>query len=103
MKMQNIDPSSGQLSAFPILFAGGMAGVFNWVVAIPIDTVKNRYQGAPEGTYKGVFDVYKRLINEEGTASLFKGLKPAVLRAFPANAACFLGMEIGRKAFAFLD
>jgi hypothetical protein len=26
------------------LFAGGMAGVFNWMVAIPPDVLKSRYQ-----------------------------------------------------------
>jgi solute carrier family 25 carnitine/acylcarnitine transporter 20/29 len=25
------------------LFAGGMAGVFNWMVAIPPDVLKSRY------------------------------------------------------------
>ena len=28
----------------------------------------------------------------------YKGLGPAIVRAFPANAACFLGMEVSRKA-----
>jgi len=36
----------------------------------------------------------------EGPSALFKGLAPAMLRAFPANAACFLGVEFARK---FLD
>jgi len=27
-----------------VLFAGGMAGVFNWLTCIPQDTVKSRYQ-----------------------------------------------------------
>ena len=26
------------------LFAGGMAGIFNWMVAIPPDVLKSRYQ-----------------------------------------------------------
>ena len=33
----------------------------------------------------------------EGPASLFKGLTPVMLRAFPANAACFLGFEVTMK------
>lgn len=27
-----------------ILFAGGMAGIFNWAVAIPPDVLKSRFQ-----------------------------------------------------------
>jgi solute carrier family 25 carnitine/acylcarnitine transporter 20/29 len=33
-------------------------------------------------------------------AGLFKGAGPVLLRAFPANAACFMGMEVSK---AFLD
>jgi len=31
------------------LFAGGMAGIFNWLGCIPIDTLKTKLQTAPEG------------------------------------------------------
>ena len=33
----------------------------------------------------------------EGPGSLFKGLTPVILTAFPANAACFLGFEVAMK------
>jgi solute carrier family 25 carnitine/acylcarnitine transporter 20/29 len=32
-----------------------------------------------------------QIIRKEGPSALFKGLGPALLRAFPANAAGFLG------------
>ena len=50
------------LSVGSTLFAGGMAGIFNWLVAIPMDVVKNRLQAAPEGKYKGAVDVLKTLL-----------------------------------------
>lgn len=84
-----------------ILFVGGMAGVMNWLVAVPPDVLKSRYQTAPEGTYPGgIRQIAGELIAKEGLASLYKGITPAMARAFPANAACFLGMETSRK---FLD
>ncbi|KAL3934612.1 MAG: hypothetical protein SGARI_003315 [Bacillariaceae sp.] len=83
--------------------AGGFAGMACWGVSIAPDVLKSRYQTAPEGKYNGVFDVYKTLVKTEGYGALFTGFRPAMIRAFPANAACFLGMELGRKAFAFLD
>lgn len=103
MKLQNIDPQSGALSPFAVLCAGGFAGMACWTVAIPADVLKSRFQTAPAGTYSGILDVYRHLMKEEGPSALFKGIRPALVRAFPANAACFFGMEVSKEAFAFMD
>lgn len=79
------------------LLAGGCAGVGNWIVAIPFDTVKSRWQTAPAGKYRSVLDVLQTLLREEGPSALFRGLSPALLRAFPANATCLLGVETVRS------
>jgi solute carrier family 25 carnitine/acylcarnitine transporter 20/29 len=100
-KLQGKQPS--ELSPLAVLFAGGCAGIANWVIAVPPDVVKSRYQTAPEGTYKGLGDVAKTLLKEEGPGAFFKGLGPAMIRAFPANAACFLGMEFSKSLLAFMD
>ncbi|XP_066452905.1 mitochondrial carnitine/acylcarnitine carrier protein [Eleutherodactylus coqui] len=90
--------SVSELSVPRILFAGGMAGIFNWAVAIPPDVLKSRFQTAPAGKYPNGFrDVLRELIREEGIGSLYKGFTPVMLRAFPANAACFLGFEVAMK------
>jgi solute carrier family 25 (mitochondrial carnitine/acylcarnitine transporter), member 20/29 len=75
------------------LLAGGMAGVANWIVAIPMDVIKSRWQTAPTTRYRNYQHVLQDLLAREGPAALFKGLGPALLRAFPANAACLLGVE----------
>lgn len=82
-----------RLSIGSTIFAGGMAGIFNWIVAIPPDVLKSRLQTAPEGKYKGIVDVFKHLIKTEGIRAMYKGCTPVMLRAFPANACCFLGYE----------
>ena len=92
-----------QLNPLTVLFAGGCGGVANWCVSIPPDVVKSRFQTAPEGTYSGLADVASTLIKEEGPSAFFKGIGPAMIRAFPANAACFLGMEVSRSMLAFMD
>lgn len=92
-----------QLSPLAILTAGGMAGMACWTVSIPADVVKSRYQAAPEGMYKNMGDVLVKLIRAEGIGGLFTGIRPALIRAFPANAACFFGMEVARKLLAFMD
>ncbi|OXB66229.1 hypothetical protein ASZ78_000654 [Callipepla squamata] len=79
--------SVSDLSVPRILFAGGLAGIFNWVVAIPPDVLKSRFQTAPPGKYPNGFrDVLRELIREEGVASLYKGFTAVMIRAFPANA-----------------
>jgi len=83
-----------QLSMGKTLFAGGMAGIFNWMVAIPPDVLKSRLQTAPEGQYNGVRDVFRHLMKEEGIRAMYKGCVPVMLRAFPANACCFMGYEV---------
>ena len=40
----NINFVRTQLSIWSTLFAGGMAGICNWLVAIPMDVVKSRLQ-----------------------------------------------------------
>ncbi|KAF8565687.1 hypothetical protein P879_04410 [Paragonimus westermani] len=94
--------SADQLSVGKTLFAGGVAGIFNWLVAIPPDVLKSRYQSAPEGRYpKGIRSVFTEMIAKEGFFALYKGVTPVLLRAFPANAACFLGYEVALKFLNF--
>lgn len=83
------------------LFAGGMAGIANWLPAIPIDTLKSRLQTAPNGKYSGIRDVAREIFAKEGFAqgirTLYRGTGAVVIRAFPANAATFLGYETTKK------
>jgi solute carrier family 25 carnitine/acylcarnitine transporter 20/29 len=104
MEFQGMDPSTGSsLSPMAVLTAGGLAGMATWSTIIPLDTLKSRYQTAPPGKYSSLWDVYRQLMKEEGLGALYRGVRPAVIRAFPANAACFFGMEVARQALAFMD
>jgi len=103
VSLQGIDDPS-RLSPLAVMTAGGFAGIMCWVTAIAPDTLKSRYQTAPDGKYPGgMIDVYRTLVKEEGHSALFTGIRPALIRAFPANAACFLGMEVAKKLLAYLD
>jgi solute carrier family 25 carnitine/acylcarnitine transporter 20/29 len=100
----NINPTSSseqELSLVAIIIAGGLAGMAYWSIGIPIiaDVLKSRYQTAPLGTYTGYKHVYQTLIAEKpaGYTGLFKGYKPAIVRAIPASMARSLGMELTRK------
>ena len=74
------------MSPLKTVCAGGMAGIANWIVALPIDVAKSRFQTAPEGKYKSLIDVYVELIKADGIKAFYKGFTPVILRAFPANA-----------------
>jgi solute carrier family 25 carnitine/acylcarnitine transporter 20/29 len=81
-------------TALSIVMAGGMAGVCNWTVAIPMDVVKSRFQC---GNYASYTHVVTTLLQTEGPRAFFRGLAPALIRAFPSNAACLLGVETVRS------
>ncbi|KAF8213201.1 carnitine/acyl carnitine carrier [Mycena galopus ATCC 62051] len=89
--------SPSQLNLGAIIVAGGMAGVAMWAVAIPPDVLKSRLQSAPTGTYSGMMDCARKTIAQDGVKALWKGFGPAMSRAFPANAATFLGVEASRN------
>ena len=90
-----LTPEGATLSPLAVVMAGGFAGMCNWAVAIPFDVVKTRIQTA-EGAEaaKDIVQHTREMMAKEGLGSLYKGAAPAMLRAFPANAACFLGMEL---------
>lgn len=92
-----------ELSPWRTLFAGGMAGILNWIVAIPSDVLKSRQQTAPPGKYSGFLDVVKQTVASEGLSGFYKGAAPIMLRAFPANAACFLGYECMMKLLNYIS
>jgi len=91
------DPSKLNLGA--VVLAGGLAGVAMWSVAIPPDVIKSRLQSAPHGTYTGFIDCVQKTVAKDGVKALWKGFGPAMARAFPANAATFLGVEASKKLF----
>jgi len=89
--------SSSDLNIGQVIVAGGTAGVAMWAIAIPPDVLKSRLQSAPTGTYSGIMDCARKTIAVDGVKALWKGFGPAMARAFPANAATFLGVEASRK------
>lgn len=63
----------------------------------PINIVNFKFR------FPGIRSVFKEILREEGPKALFKGFTPVMLRAFPANAACFLGFELALNFFKFME
>ena len=101
--MSDPGESRDEAGTIPVAVAGGLAGMAFWTVVLPFDVLKTRYQTAPEGTYpRGVRDVFRCLIREEGPKALYRGFVPTLFRAAPASAALFLGYETSMKLMNLL-
>ncbi|CAH1154335.1 unnamed protein product [Phaedon cochleariae] len=81
----------GPISTGRMLFAGGFAGVVSWTVTYPVDAIKSRIQvdGITSTKYAGAYDCLKKTVKSSGLTSLFRGLTPTLVRAFPVNAVTF--------------
>ena len=88
---------------FPVvnnLLYGGLAGISMWLIVTPFDVVKSRIQTAPESvSSKETLKIIRQDVGKNGIKILYRGLSACIMRAFPANAACFLGYEKARVAF----
>jgi solute carrier family 25 ornithine transporter 2/15 len=86
--------------------SGGFAGMTAWTIVFPFDVVKSRMQvalppkaqaqaaaAAVSSASKGVVPILRAILAEGGLPLLYRGWSAAVLRAFPANAALFWGVE----------
>merc|ERR1711976_111470 len=81
------------------MFYGGLTGWAYWCVVMPIDTIKSKVQVSENPTKTTLVDI-KNEVRQGGIKVLYRGFGPALGRAFPAHAACFLGYEQTKK---FLD
>ena len=61
-----------------------------------IQNVQASYETKVLGSY---IPELVRIARERGILGLYNGLGPVLVRAFPANAALFLGVELGKRAF----
>ncbi|GER48351.1 mitochondrial substrate carrier family protein [Striga asiatica] len=82
---------NGQESFATMLFAGGLAGVTSWISCYPFDVLKTRIQA--QSKYCGVFDSFKRCVEQDGYCVLWRGIWMTLSRAFIVNGAVFMAYE----------
>lgn len=69
-------------TALQTLAASMSSGIVCQTSVYPIDLIRTRMMTSP-GTYEGIADCFKRTVQEEGAAALYKGLLPANMFAVP--------------------
>lgn len=81
--------------------SGGLAGMAAWIVCYPQDVVKTWYQGSANKTSikACIAEIYKK----NGLKGFLRGLTPALLRSFPANAATFVVFEFVQNLLRQVD
>lgn len=93
---QKISVNPNKPTAVEALIAGGCGGLGMWLLAMPMDTVKTRVQ-ATRGGDTGFRSVAMTVLKESGVRGFYRGFIPVMLRAFPANAACFAAKEMAQQ------
>ncbi len=94
LKSSNIDEAD-KLNSIGIFLAGGLAGSTSWSIIFPMDSVKSRMQTSDMTSPSKInfLSVAKIIYNSQGVTGFYRGWSSAIMRAFPANAALFLGYE----------
>ena len=99
----SVDSSSAAFTkAATAITCGGLAGVITWLTILPFDVVKTLHQCAHPGSGSphdaSPFILLRRVVAERGFGGLYRGAKPLLARAFPANAAQWLAWEYASSA-----
>ncbi len=95
-------PGHKHTAASPLLvgMAGGCAGVANWLVIFPVDTIKSRMQTDDlyNPKYRSALHCYRVTVaSDGGHRALWRGLTPCLMRAFLANALAFNVLNLSKQ------
>ncbi|KAM8933851.1 mitochondrial ornithine transporter 1-like [Pelodytes ibericus] len=82
-----------------VTVSGGVGGCCFWLAVYPVDSVKSRIQVLSVASHtEGFILSLLNILRTEGLFTLYSGLLPTVIRAFPSNAALFLAYEMTKRS-----
>ncbi|KAG9005521.1 hypothetical protein FRB90_010353 [Tulasnella sp. 427] len=79
------------------LLAGSIAGAAQVIVGQPLDTIKTRAQIAPQGMFKGNWDILAQTVRKEGVLALYKGMLSPLLGVAGVNSLLFASYAISKR------
>jgi len=101
---ESLKSQAGMQEGLSLHFAAAMvSGLITTIASMPVDIVKTRLQnqkfvdGVPE--YKGIADVFGRIIKNEGVLSLWSGFLPYYFRLGPHTVLTFIFVEQIRNLY----
>eukprot|EP01052_Picozoa_sp_SAG31_P010276 SAG31_NODE_558_length_14153_cov_9.068094_9_plen_255_part_00 len=83
---------------FQQLVAGGLAGIAEFSIGMPMDTIKTRCQTSNAKFWRVAVELWQK----EGFLGYYRGYKWAVLRAFPANGSAMVGISLVNSLFVHI-
>lgn len=88
-----------ELGVFHTGLAGGVSGVVLSLVGFPFDAAKSKIQidWTPLQRAPSMVGVLRQMVRQNGLLSLYHGVLPSVIRAFPGTGALFIAVEHTRK------
>jgi hypothetical protein len=91
--------SDGQVLARYGVLLGGVCGMIQWMVVIPLDCIKTRIQTVPDDMQMkpGWIEAGRRIHSLYGWRGFYAGLPAALGKAFLGNAALFASTEFAAK------
>ncbi len=84
-------------SLLVLLFA--LSSPFFFMLFSFLSFIESSCQTPP--TYAGIRGAARAIYTEAGLRGFWRGFAPCILRAFPANAACFVAFEIAMRLLPF--
>jgi solute carrier family 25 carnitine/acylcarnitine transporter 20/29 len=100
---QILPQDSATVTTASILFAGGVAGVAQWMLIYPLDVVKTNIQiEKDECRTRDWVQSWRQIYKKGGIAAFYVGIAPALAKAFFANSCCFLGVEVFLTASRYI-
>lgn len=87
------------------LVVGGFAGVIGATITFPIDIVKTRLQSQVLNAkgmmpYSGPIDCFRQIVAKDGSAGLFRGLRPTLIGIMPEKGIKLAMNDYLREKFA---
>lgn len=76
--------------------SGSVAGIWYWFSCYPADVIKSRWMASasdPQAPFKSIGQCASHIWRTGGIRGFFVGFTPCLMRAVPANAACFTTYE----------
>jgi len=95
---QMFTPKDKQINPLLIPMCGSLGGLWYWIAAFPVDTVKTRMQAQQgAGAYAGMIDCVKGMLKEGGPKIFYRGFSTAIARSAPVSATIFSAYEFAMK------